>query len=68
MCPLSSELQLDMNFINRRVEMKPLFHAIALKRFYAHRLAENNGGLIDKPGKSRDFYHTCFGSKYVVGR
>ena len=19
------------------------------------------GGLIDKPGKSRDFYHTCYG-------
>lgn len=23
-------------------------------------MQEENGGLKDKPGKSRDFYHTCY--------
>ncbi|XP_024185314.1 protein farnesyltransferase subunit beta isoform X1 [Rosa chinensis] len=48
------------DFINRSVEMKPLFHAIALQRYILLCTQAENGGLIDKPGKSRDFYHTCY--------
>ncbi|KAK9925283.1 hypothetical protein M0R45_033611 [Rubus argutus] len=48
------------DFINKSVEMKPLFHAIALQQYLLLCTQAENGGLIDKPGKSRDFYHTCY--------
>ncbi|KAL6135762.1 hypothetical protein ACLB2K_067988 [Fragaria x ananassa] len=47
-------------FINRSVEMKPLFDAIALQQYILLCTQAENGGLIDKPGKNKDFYHTCY--------
>jgi prenyltransferase beta subunit len=29
--------------------------------FYRSSVQDPRGGLVDKPGKSRDFYHTCYG-------
>ncbi|BBH06727.1 Prenyltransferase family protein [Prunus dulcis] len=48
------------NFVKRRVEMEPLFDGRALQLYLLLCSQEENGGLKDKPGKSRDFYHTCY--------
>ncbi|CAB4285677.1 unnamed protein product [Prunus armeniaca] len=48
------------NFVKRRVEMEPLFDGRALQLYILLCSQEENGGLKDKPGKSRDFYHTCY--------
>ncbi|CAB4315864.1 unnamed protein product [Prunus armeniaca] len=48
------------NFVKRSVEMEPLFDGRALQLYILLCSQEENGGLKDKPGKSRDFYHTCY--------
>ncbi|PQP93286.1 protein farnesyltransferase subunit beta-like [Prunus yedoensis var. nudiflora] len=48
------------NFVKRRVEMEPLFDGLALQLYLLLCSQEVNGGLKDKPGESRDFYHTCY--------
>ncbi|XP_021811003.1 protein farnesyltransferase subunit beta-like isoform X1 [Prunus avium] len=48
------------NFVKRRVEMGPLFDGLALQLYLLLCSQEVDGGLKDKPGKSRDFYHTCY--------
>ncbi|KNC78255.1 hypothetical protein SARC_09312, partial [Sphaeroforma arctica JP610] len=37
-----------------------LFNRIALQEYILFACQEPFGGCIDKPGKSRDFYHTCY--------
>ena len=32
----------------------------ALQRYLLHCCQQDTGGLRDKPGKPRDFYHTCY--------
>eukprot|EP01137_Pigoraptor_chileana_P019592 Opistho-2@80807 len=39
---------------------KLLFSQESLQRYILMCCQEHQGGLIDKPGKSRDFYHTCY--------
>ncbi|KAF3444666.1 hypothetical protein FNV43_RR14359 [Rhamnella rubrinervis] len=48
------------NFIKRHPEMEPLFHSMALQQYILLCAQEQEGGLRDKPGKRRDFYHTCY--------
>ncbi|XP_067681772.1 protein farnesyltransferase subunit beta-like [Haliotis asinina] len=37
-----------------------MFHQEALQEYILICCQHPGGGLIDKPGKSRDFYHTCY--------
>ena len=37
-----------------------LFHQESLQEYLLLCCQSVNGGLIDKPGKARDFYHTCY--------
>eukprot|EP00095_Tigriopus_kingsejongensis_P000668 maker-scaffold340_size202118-snap-gene-0.18 protein:Tk00668 transcript:maker-scaffold340_size202118-snap-gene-0.18-mRNA-1 annotation:"protein farnesyltransferase subunit beta" len=37
-----------------------LFHQEALQEYLLLCCQEPRGGLVDKPGKARDFYHTCY--------
>jgi protein farnesyltransferase subunit beta len=37
-----------------------LFHQDALQEYVLICCQHSGGGLIDKPGKARDFYHTCY--------
>ena len=37
-----------------------LFDHGALQEYLIICCQDTRGGLIDKPGKSRDFYHTCY--------
>lgn len=47
------------NFIKGHVHMKPLFNSMALQQ-YILLCSQEEGGFRDKPGKSRDHYHTCY--------
>ncbi|XP_068303209.1 protein farnesyltransferase subunit beta-like [Pyrus communis] len=48
------------DFLKRPVISEPLFHSIALQQYILLCSQEGEGGMKDKPGKSRDFYHTCY--------
>jgi len=37
-----------------------MFNQVALKEYILGNCQNAAGGLCDKPGKSRDFYHTCY--------
>jgi len=37
-----------------------LFNSAALQEYLLICCQDHRGGLVDKPGKSRDFYHTCY--------
>ncbi|XP_067940029.1 protein farnesyltransferase subunit beta-like [Watersipora subatra] len=39
---------------------KWMFHNGALQEYVLLCCQHHNGGFIDKPGKSRDYYHTCY--------
>ncbi|XP_012081734.1 protein farnesyltransferase subunit beta isoform X2 [Jatropha curcas] len=41
-------------------EMVPPFHSMALQQYILLCSQEQDGGFRDKPGKARDFYHTCY--------
>ncbi|OAY25814.1 protein farnesyltransferase subunit beta isoform X2 [Manihot esculenta] len=41
-------------------EMAPLFHSVALQQYIILCSQEQEGGFRDKPGKARDYYHTCY--------
>ncbi|KAB1209180.1 Protein farnesyltransferase subunit beta [Morella rubra] len=48
------------NFIKQPAEEEPLFHSWALQQYILLCSQDLKGGLRDKPGKSRDYYHTCY--------
>ncbi|KAJ0173600.1 hypothetical protein K1T71_010749 [Dendrolimus kikuchii] len=66
---------------NKELIENVLFNQAALQEYIIICCQEKNGGLIDKPGKARDIYHTCYvlsglsvaqhstgvGDPYVVG-
>ncbi|XP_043203524.1 protein farnesyltransferase subunit beta-like isoform X1 [Amphibalanus amphitrite] len=37
-----------------------MFHQEALQHYLLHCCENAHGGFFDKPGKNRDFYHTCY--------
>ncbi|XP_010435917.1 PREDICTED: protein farnesyltransferase subunit beta-like [Camelina sativa] len=45
-------------YINRRVQ--PVFDSLGLQRYVLLCSKIPDGGFRDKPGKPRDFYHTCY--------
>ncbi|KAJ4973707.1 hypothetical protein NE237_006881 [Protea cynaroides] len=47
-------------FIKRHAELEPLFHSIALQQYLLLCSQVQEGGFRDKPGKHRDYYHTCY--------
>ncbi|KAI3409369.1 Protein farnesyltransferase subunit beta (FTase-beta) [Psidium guajava] len=48
------------NFLERRAEVGSLFNSLALQQYILLCSQVPGGGFRDKPGKSRDFYHTCY--------
>ncbi|XP_028778594.1 protein farnesyltransferase subunit beta isoform X2 [Neltuma alba] len=48
------------NFLKGPRATEPLFHSIALQQYILLCSQELEGGLRDKPGKRRDYYHTCY--------
>ena len=51
---------LDMQGDKCLSDEKWLFDQVALQDYLLVNCQFPGGGLIDKPGKSRDFYHTCY--------
>ncbi|XP_042498436.1 protein farnesyltransferase subunit beta isoform X2 [Macadamia integrifolia] len=47
-------------FVKGRAELEPLFHSIALQQYILLCSQVQEGGFRDKPGKHRDYYHTCY--------
>ncbi|KAI3704784.1 hypothetical protein L1987_75013 [Smallanthus sonchifolius] len=48
-----------VNFIKRHTKTEPLLQSQALQQ-YILLCSQVEGGFRDKPGKSRDHYHTCY--------
>ncbi|XP_021719103.1 protein farnesyltransferase subunit beta-like [Chenopodium quinoa] len=51
---------IGFEFVKRSVNIGPLFHNFALQQYIILCSQIMDGGFRDKPGKSRDFYHTCY--------
>ncbi|KAK9272849.1 hypothetical protein L1049_003227 [Liquidambar formosana] len=51
---------IGFDFLERRAEVEPLFHSIALQQYILLCCQLSDGGFRDKPGKHRDYYHTCY--------
>ncbi|CAI0455325.1 unnamed protein product [Linum tenue] len=45
---------------SRHNQLEPLFHTMALQQYIVLCSQEQEGGFRDKPGKARDYYHTCY--------
>lgn len=50
---------IGLNFIRDHAELEPLFHSMALQQ-YVILCSQVEGGFRDKPGKHKDYYHTCY--------
>ncbi|XP_062220562.1 protein farnesyltransferase subunit beta-like [Phragmites australis] len=48
------------DFIMQSNQIGPLFHNIALQQYILVCAQVLEGGLRDKPGKNRDYYHSCY--------
>ncbi|XP_042468575.1 protein farnesyltransferase subunit beta isoform X1 [Zingiber officinale] len=48
------------SFIQRHSECGPLFQSVALQQYILLCSQVLEGGFKDKPGKHRDFYHSCY--------
>ncbi|CAI9111052.1 OLC1v1011186C1 [Oldenlandia corymbosa var. corymbosa] len=57
-CP-SSIPSTGIDFIRSKRAMKPIFNSIHLQK-YLLLCSQEEAGFRDKPGKSRDHYHTCY--------
>ncbi|XWS32770.1 hypothetical protein CRYUN_Cryun22dG0018200 [Craigia yunnanensis] len=51
---------IDHSSSKRHAKVEPLFNSLALQQYILLCSQEPDGGLRDKPGKSRDHYHTCY--------
>ncbi|KAL5582558.1 hypothetical protein UlMin_015000 [Ulmus minor] len=52
--------EIGYDFIKRRPDMEPVLHSSALQQYILLCSQVHEGGLRDKPGKPRDYYHTCY--------
>ncbi|GMH24465.1 hypothetical protein Nepgr_026308 [Nepenthes gracilis] len=51
---------IGLSFVEQHTENGPLFHSLALQQYILLCSQVLNGGFRDKPGKARDYYHTCY--------
>ncbi|CAO2818101.1 unnamed protein product [Amaranthus hypochondriacus] len=51
---------IGLDFVKSSVNIGPLFQNFALQQYIILCSQVMEGGFRDKPGKSRDFYHTCY--------
>ncbi|XP_023922301.1 protein farnesyltransferase subunit beta isoform X1 [Quercus suber] len=58
-CPVNLN-SIGYNFVKQPGEMEALYHRWALQQYILLCAQDMKGGLKDKPGKHRDFYHTCY--------
>lgn len=51
---------IGIEFVKRCNQTGPLFHHLALQQYIMLCSQLQEGGFRDKPGKFRDYYHTCY--------
>ncbi|KAL5725178.1 protein farnesyltransferase [Ranunculus cassubicifolius] len=51
---------IGLSYITRRAELGPLFQTMTLQQYILWCSQVEEGGFRDKPGKYRDYYHTCY--------
>ncbi|KAL2897424.1 Protein farnesyltransferase subunit beta [Bienertia sinuspersici] len=51
---------IGLDFVKRPAFIEPLFQNFALQQYIILCSQVMDGGFRDKPGKGRDFYHTCY--------
>ncbi|XP_077238665.1 prenyltransferase family protein [Tasmannia lanceolata] len=51
---------IGFSFLQKPAEYDPLFHSLALQQYILLCSQVLEGGFKDKPGKYRDFYHSCY--------
>lgn len=56
---LAKYFNIGLRFAKQHTELEPLFHSMALQQ-YIILCCQVEGGLRDKPGKHKDYYHTCY--------
>ncbi|GAB4849186.1 hypothetical protein Ancab_003996 [Ancistrocladus abbreviatus] len=52
--------EIGLSFVEQHAEMGPLFHSLPLQQYILLCSQVPNGGFRDKPGKPRDYYHSCY--------
>ncbi|XP_038718635.1 protein farnesyltransferase subunit beta-like isoform X2 [Tripterygium wilfordii] len=55
-----SNISHSYTYIEKHTGIEPLFHSLALQQFLLLCSQDQEGGFRDKPGKHRDYYHTCY--------
>ncbi|XP_059449585.1 protein farnesyltransferase subunit beta isoform X2 [Corylus avellana] len=65
-CPVNLN-SIGYNFIKQPAETEPLFHSLALQQYILLCGQDIEGGMRDKPGKGRDYYHTCYSLSGLSG-
>ncbi|KAK9756150.1 hypothetical protein RND81_01G076900 [Saponaria officinalis] len=58
--PIANLSDIGFSFVKQSVDAGLLFHNFALQQYIILCSQVVDGGFRDKPGKSRDFYHTCY--------
>ncbi|XP_057464122.1 protein farnesyltransferase subunit beta-like isoform X1 [Actinidia eriantha] len=58
-CDTGNFFSTGLNFIREHAELEPLFNSMALQQ-YILLCSQVEGGFRDKPGKYKDYYHTCY--------
>ncbi|KAE9449140.1 hypothetical protein C3L33_18958, partial [Rhododendron williamsianum] len=58
-CDPANFFNIGLNFIRGHSKLEPLFHSVALQQ-YILLCSQEEGGFRDKPGKHKDYYHTCY--------
>ncbi|XP_052196604.1 protein farnesyltransferase subunit beta [Diospyros lotus] len=57
-CPVNF-FDIGLNFIREHAELEPFFNSTALQQ-YILLCSQVDSGFRDKPGKHKDYYHTCY--------
>ncbi|GFS45101.1 prenyltransferase family protein [Actinidia rufa] len=58
-CAPVNFFSIGLDFIREHAKLEPLFHSMALQQ-YILLCSQVEGGFRDKPGKHKDYYHTCY--------
>ncbi|XP_062151361.1 protein farnesyltransferase subunit beta [Alnus glutinosa] len=65
-CPVNLN-SIGYNFIKQPAETASLFNSLALQQYILLCAQDIAGGMRDKPGKGRDYYHTCYSLSGLSG-
>ncbi|XAR51859.1 Protein farnesyltransferase [Bertholletia excelsa] len=59
-CSPVNFFNIGLSFIREDAELEPIFQSMGLQQYILLCSQVDGGGFRDKPGKYRDYYHTCY--------